>query len=444
MMTSKKKTILPDELSIVIHTSVPSVRKFHYNPKMSIINNTSLIERETIFFNSYYKFSTNALDYTSDFEERVSRLLKYDYDFNETKLSENANKVEVDADIIKCNVDFILNTIFETGRRIKINGAVYFITMYEIAYKKVKPVMKKKYRDYPNRRGEEENTSHLKSIDISDFTNNIDLESNFKSMGDNFRQLYSNLKRGQNGGSNFEKSDDRFTVNLSSNDLLLDIASVISNIINIHNNNYYNMSERVTYALYNNINGVVLGNNNNFTKKSIRRIIDRNIEDYNDLYEFIDLNKISTEEGIILQCLKWIVIINEKLQIDLHIAYDNHKKLLYFENSLEKKIQIQNGGDGDDSKKNVNKDNIKKDEEKQNDDIFRTAVMKKLFDRSNDYDDKRESKYKYEIEIFLGLSTVNDGIYCKNKMHKLRYSFNKFFGRDNIKTNKLYNKGLKG
>lgn len=464
MENSQKGNItLPDELSILVNTSVPSLGKFYYNPKMSITDYT-LLGKGKIFFNSYGKFSTTALDNIPVYEQRVSQLLLSDnysgpVHKNTSPTTDNLNKTHID--IINSNTEFILNTIFKTGAPIKIKNNSYFITTYEIVSKNIKivPKFENIYEDTSSYSTEHiarlhsegnntiEAISNLHKEDDVNLMSSMNsvknkLNSTVKSIVDRAKTQFNKLKH--DGGSSVKDRDDIFTVNLSSNVLITDIDFIISNIINNHNSTIQTIPERVTYALYNE-NGVILGHNDNFTKKSICRIATHNIKDYNDLYGNIETNKLSVEDHNLLKCLKWITIINEKLQIDLPVVYDESKNLLCFKGNLENKTLIQHGGSKDDKTNNKDKGNKNKENKEETDiEAFRDNLTKLL---SKDKDIKKknykkESLHKYEIEIFIGLSAVNEGIECENKMHKLRYSFNKLFGRDNIKTNDLYNKRL--
>ena len=141
---SEKNIIFPDELDIVIHTSVPLLGKFYYSPDMSI-KNKKLITQEQLIFNSLIKLNQNSLKDIPDYEQRVSHFFNrtsyesmiYNYSASQSlKLSDDdlnnsKNNLQYN-DNINNNLTFVLDTIFEKGQTLYLGEKPYTILFYEI------------------------------------------------------------------------------------------------------------------------------------------------------------------------------------------------------------------------------------------------------------------------------------------------------------------------
>lgn len=139
---------VPDELDIILHTSVPLLGKFYYSPEMSI-KNKNLITQKTLIFNPLIKLDPNSLKNIPDYEQRVSHFFNrtlYEtmvYNYSSTqllKLSKYDIKNKTHSlqynDNINNNLSFVFNTIFEPGQTLYLGDKSFTILFYNLKINK--------------------------------------------------------------------------------------------------------------------------------------------------------------------------------------------------------------------------------------------------------------------------------------------------------------------
>ena len=260
---NKNKIIIPDELDIVIHTSIPFLGKFYYSPEMSI-KNKKLVTQSQLIFNPLIKLNPSALKHIPDYETRVSHF------FNRTSFESmvyNNSAMQptiMSDDNIKINKNFsqynnninnnltiVLDTIFEPNQIIYLGGKPFTILFYDL--KEKKPRIKNKIGNYnlnPN-----ETSRHIRDRLRKDGNQNMDALNNlhneamdlddvtmeFEKGVEKSSNLFNNFKKqffqgGGNAYNNYKKvkhldkklimSDDNFVSNF---------GKLISNIFNNYN-----------------------------------------------------------------------------------------------------------------------------------------------------------------------------------------------------------------
>ena len=139
---------VPDELDIILHTSVPLLGKFYYSPDMSI-KNKNLITQKDLIFNPLIKLDPNSLKDIPDYEQRVSHFFNrtsyetmvYNYSsMSLLKLSKYDIKKKTNSlqynDNINNNLTFVLDTIFEPGQTLYLGGKSFTILFYNLKINK--------------------------------------------------------------------------------------------------------------------------------------------------------------------------------------------------------------------------------------------------------------------------------------------------------------------
>jgi hypothetical protein len=145
---SESEFNVPDELDIILHTSVPLLGKFYYSPDMSI-KNKNLITQKDLIFNPLIKLDPNSLQDIPDYEQRVSHFFNrtsyesmvYNYSsMSLLKLSKYDIKKKTNSlqynDNINNNLTFVLDTIFEPGQILYLGGKSFTILFYNLKINK--------------------------------------------------------------------------------------------------------------------------------------------------------------------------------------------------------------------------------------------------------------------------------------------------------------------
>ena len=139
---------VPDELDIILHTSVPLLGKFYYSPDMSI-QNKNLITQKDLIFSPLIKLDPNSLKDIPDYEQRVSHFFNrtsYEsmvYNYSSTQLlklskydiKKKKNSLQYN-DNINNNLTFVLDTIFEPGQTLYLGGKSFTILFYNLKINK--------------------------------------------------------------------------------------------------------------------------------------------------------------------------------------------------------------------------------------------------------------------------------------------------------------------
>jgi|UniRef100_A0A6C0IPH3 hypothetical protein len=139
---------VPDELDIILHTSVPFLGKFYYSPDMSI-KNKNLITQKDLIFNPLIKLDPDSLMDIPDYEQRVSHFFNrtsYEsmvYNYSSTQLlklskydiKKKKNSLQYN-DNINNNLSFVLDTIFEPGQTLYLGGKYFTILFYNLKINK--------------------------------------------------------------------------------------------------------------------------------------------------------------------------------------------------------------------------------------------------------------------------------------------------------------------
>lgn len=139
---------VPDELDIILHTSVPLLGKFYYSPSMSI-KKENLITQKNLIFNPLIKLDPNLLKNIPDYEQRVSHFFNrtsfetmvYNYSsiqlfkISKYDIQKKKNSLQFN-DNINNNLSFVLDTIFEPGQTLYLGGKSFTIVFYKIKSKK--------------------------------------------------------------------------------------------------------------------------------------------------------------------------------------------------------------------------------------------------------------------------------------------------------------------
>jgi hypothetical protein len=297
---------VPDELDIILHTSVPLLGKFYYSPDMSI-KNENLITQKDLIFNPLIKLDPNSLKDIPDYEQRVSHFFNrtsyesmvYNYSsMSLLKLSKYDIKKKTNSlqynDNINNNLTFVLDTIFEPGQTFYLGGKSFTILFYNL--KSNKPRITNKIGTItadPNqtiydtrkklRKKGKENKAILDKLQedtIDDIDDVIDNANETTGKATNFFNDLKNkipyFKKNEpttttGGGSNYYHSleiDDNFQTkfNLNDDSFLKDFSKFISIQINNYNIQH---DDKIVYL----IQGIWHGIDNISTTNSIFNLL---------------------------------------------------------------------------------------------------------------------------------------------------------------------------
>ena len=150
MTNNNVSVVFPDELDIILHTPVPLLGKFYYDPNMSI-RNDKLITQKQLIFNPLIKLDPTSLKNIPDYEQRVSHFFNrasfesmvYNYSAMQSlKISksdiEKKEKILQYNDNKNNNLTFVLDTIFESGQTLYLGGKPFTIVFYKMKSRKLK------------------------------------------------------------------------------------------------------------------------------------------------------------------------------------------------------------------------------------------------------------------------------------------------------------------
>ena len=475
-MTDNVSIQFPDELDIILHTSVPFLGKFYYDPNMSI-RNEKLITQKQLIFNPLIKLNLNSLNNIPDYEQRVSHFFNrasyesmvYNYSAMQSlKISKNElgkkEKILQYNDNKNNNLTFVLDTIFESGQTLYLGGKPFTILFYKVKSRKTRITNKIEdisgdpnqtifeTRDKLRKKGKE-NQLLLQKLQNDNIDNIDDVIDTATSEGTNiFNNIKSTLKSTQKnimdkisqkddkkkgdeqvnininiskGGGRYNHSiivdnDFESTFKINDNDFLHSFSKFIS--IQINNFNAENINPIVYFN-----KGIWHGIENISTSKSIRNIL-RSVKE----------NSLDNISNILSNIGVHLMINNENnnniakskdIQLILHFDLNYNTKILTFKENHN--INITGGSVFD--KKQI-----------PNNRYFYNDIMrrKENYGNSSNYnpylspDDFEETSLnKYEIEIFVELSnkkiSKND-IDCLTRKRKMIYNAKELFSSEKI------------
>lgn len=221
---------IPDALSIVLHTAIPQLGKFYYDPTMSI-KNKNMITSQELIFNPLVKLVPGSLNQIPDYEQRVSTFfdkiafesLIYNFSAEATlkikkkELLTDKKKYAQFNDNINNNISLVLDTIFKSGETIYLGEKPFTILFYKL--KQNKPRIKNKIETI----NADPNQTHYK----------IRAEL---------------LKRGNKNGQQFDQMNDDYALNLED-DMLSDkviesVSETVSETIPGTNETTQNIKEK--------------------------------------------------------------------------------------------------------------------------------------------------------------------------------------------------------
>lgn len=217
---------VPDELDIVLHTSVPLLGSFYYSPSMSI-RNKNLISQQNLIFNPLYKLDKNSLNNIPDYETRVSHFFNrsafesmlFNYSaFQPMRISLNelsSNYLQFN-DNINNNITFILDTIFEPGQTLFLGDEPYTILFYKVKLKKPRI------------------TNKIRSIYSDPNNAPYYIRNKLKQDGINNKKLLNKL-------------DDNFSENIDVNSIYQNSTSTISSSLNTASNLFNNFKNKLDF-----------------------------------------------------------------------------------------------------------------------------------------------------------------------------------------------------
>ena len=458
---SEKNIIFPDELDIVIHTSVPLLGKFYYSPDMSI-KNKKLITQEQLIFNSLIKLNQNSLKDIPDYEQRVSHFFNrtsyesmiYNYSASQSlKLSDDdlynsKNNLQYN-DNINNNITFVLDTIFEKGQTLYLGEKPYTILFYEMKINK--PRITNKISNITGDPNQTIYDTRNKLREQGDKTK-TELEKIQDESIDDLDGLVNNIEGNSEGNSSTKYSgghnhshiiDTDFNTKFDLNDNIEDFMDYFSTFISIQINNF-NAQNDIQIIYFN--KGIWHGIDNIFTKKSILSLFYKN--------KNLNLNKLKkqnislflTEISQSLSNIGIKLVINDDTiiktivdeQLELHFNHNITKNIIKFVKSYNsnnsKKITTPNkmiGGYYYGFMKNnnpyINYQNIP-NLNYQDNSQFNPLLSEEDF--------KNISLNKFEIEVYVELTNKkilgekNSDCFARKK--KMIYNAKKLFSIQNI------------
>jgi len=464
---------VPDELDIILHTSVPLLGKFYYSPDMSI-KNENLITQKDLIFNPLIKLDPNSLKDIPDYEQRVSHFFNrtsyesmvYNYSsMSLLKLSKYDIKKKTNSlqynDNINNNLTFVLDTIFEPGQTLYLGGKSFTILFYNLKINKPRITNKigtitadpnqtiydtrKKLR----KKGKENKAvlDKLQEDRIDDIDDVIEKANETTGKATNFFNDLKNripyLKKNEpttttGGGSNYYHSleiDDNFQTkfNLNDDSFLKDFSKLISIQINNYNIQH---DDKIVYL----IKGIWHGIDNISTTNSIFNLLKKckknSLSDLTDSLSTIGIHLVINNENTNNS--------NSDTHLSLYLKHNLETNLVTFEKSV-------NNMSGGIIKRYYDDDNLRN-----NEDYVRNRS--RYYKNSNNYnpylsteDFEQTSLNKYEIEVYVELTNkkLNENeTNCYMKKRKMIYntkelfSSEKLFDFTKISTSELYDPSM--
>lgn len=472
---------VPDELDIILHTSVPLLGKFYYSPDMSI-KNEKLITQKDLIFNPLIKLDPNSLKDIPDYEQRVSHFFNrtsyesmvYNYSsMSLLKLSKYDIKKKTNSlqynDNINNNLSFVLDTIFEPGQTLYLGGKSFTILFYKLKINK--PRITNKIGTItadPNqtiydtrkklRKKGKENKAILEKLQedtIDDIDDVIDKanETTGKATGffNNLRNRIPYFNKNNNtttttgggggGGSNYYYSlevDDNFQTKFNLNEVsfLYDFSKFISIQINNYNIQH---DDKIVYL----INGIWHGIDNISTTNSIHNLLHKNNKKHNPIL-LSHINNSLSIIGIQLVINNEITnISNSDTLLSLYLKHDLESNLLTFEKSVNNMSGGRRERDYYDLRNN--------EDYLRNRSRFRNNNRVQYNPYLSTEDFEQTSLNRFEIEVYVELTNKKlseNETNCYVKKRKMIYntkqlfSSEKLFDFTKISNNDLYDPSM--
>lgn len=444
---------VPDELDIILHTSVPLLGKFYYSPNMSI-KNKNLITQKDLIFNPLIKLDPNSLKDIFDYEQRVSHffnrtsfesmvhnysskqpsmLSKYDIKKKKNSLQYNDN--------INNNLSFVLDTIFESGQTLYLGGNNFTILFYNLKINKPRITNKiSTISADPNqtiydtrkklRKKGIENKAVLDKLQeetIDDIDDVIDKanETTEKATGflNNLKNKIPYFNKPTTGGRCYNSLyvDDNFQTKFNTNEdlFLKKFSKFISTQINNHN---IQNNNKIVYS----INGILHGDDNISSTNSILKLFSKNKNKSKSLFDIADsLYKIGIQ-----------LVIND---VNINNSNSDTKLTIYLKHNLEtndvifeKKISNMTGGRRERDYYDLrNNEDLVRNKSRYYNNNDRTHYNPYL--SAEDFE--QTSLNKYEIEVYVELTNkqlTENEINCFAKKRKMIYNTKELFSSEKI------------
>lgn len=466
---------VPDELDIILHTSVPLLGKFYYSPDMSI-KNENLITQKDLIFNPLIKLDPNSLANIPDYEQRVSHLFNrtsyesmvYNYSsmpllkLSKYDIKKKTNSLQYN-DNINNNLTFVLDTIFEAGQTLYLGGKSFTILFYNLKSNKPKITNKigtitadpnqtiydtrKKLR----KKGKENKAilDKLQEDNIDDIDDIIDKANETTGKTTNFFKDLKNripyFKKneptigGGGGYYNSMKVDNTFQTmfNHNNNSFLKDFSTFISIQINNYNIQH---DDKIVYL----IRGIKHGTDNISTTDSIITLLNKKNNKHNPIL----LSKIADSLSTIGINL---VINNENTnnsdsKLSLYLKYNLETNIV----SFEKSVNNMSGGRKEKYYYDLrNNEDYVRNRSRYYNNRSNNRVQYNPYLSAEDFE--QTSLNKYEIEVYVELTNkklTESETNCYVKKRKMIYnakelfSLEKLFDFTKISNSELYDPSM--
>ena len=450
---------VPDELDIILHTSVPLLGKFYFSPDMSI-KNEKLITQKDLIFNPLIKLDPNSLKDIPDYEQRVSHFFnRTSYEsmvFNYSSMSllklskydikKKTNSLQYN-DNINNNLSFVLDTIFEPGQTLYLGGKSFTILFYNLKINKPRITNKigtitadpnqtiydtrKKLR----KKGKENKAvlDKLQEDTIDDIDDVIDKanETTKEATGflNNLRNSIPYFKRNEptsttGGGSNYYNSlevEHNFPTkfNLKDDSFLKDFSKFIS--IQINNFNTQN-DNKIVYL----IKGIWHGIDNISTTNSILNLLNKNkniksLSNIADSFSAIGIHLVINNENTNYS--------NSDTHLSLYLKHNLETNMV----SFEKSVNNMSGGrrERDYYDLRNNEDYVRNQSRYYN----KSGNSSQYNPYLSTEDFEQTSLNKYEIEVYVELTNKKlseKEINCYVKKRKMIYNAKELFSSEKL------------
>ena len=451
---------VPDELDIILHTSVPLLGKFYYAPTMSIQTENLITQKDLIFY-PLIKLNPNSLKDIPNYEQRVSHFFNrtsyetmvYNYSSSQpliltkNNIKNKQNSLQYN-DNINNNISFILDTIFEPGQTLYLGGKPFTILFYNL--KSSKPRITNKISTIkadPNqtiyntrkklRKIGKKNKAILEKLqedtidDIDDVIDNVndtlsDTSNKAKGFFDNFKNripYFNNNKQPISGGGlNYSQNvETEFQIDfcLDHTSFLKEFSKFISIQINNHNIQSNNHIVYFMKGVWHGIDNVSTTNSIFNLFKSIKKV------------SLIEIAKILYNIGIkLIINNKPIIIYNSNIILSIYL---NHN----LETNIIKFIKINSNMTGGRSDRDLyerymyNKHNKHYNNYNNNYNNHNGRYIPYL----SEEDFENTSLNKYEIEVYVELTNKTlpeNELKCYIKKKKMLYNTKELFSSEKL------------
>lgn len=454
---------VPDELDIILHTSVPLLGKFYYSPDMSI-KNENLITQKDLIFNPLIKLDPNSLKDIPDYEQRVSHFFNrtsyesmvYNYSsMSLLKLSKYDIKKKTNSlqynDNINNNLTFVLDTIFEPGQTLYLGGKSFTILFYNLKINKPRITNKigtitadpkqtiNDTRKKLRKKGKENKAvlDKLQEDRIDDIDDVIEKANETTGKATNFFNDLKNripyLKKNEpttttGGGSNYYHSleiDDNFQTKFNLNDgsFLKDFSKFISIQINNYNIQH---DDKIVYL----IKGIWHGNDNISTTNSIFNLLKKCKKKNNSIL-------MSNIADSLLTIGIHLVINNENTNnsisdthLSLYLKHNLETNMVTFEKSAN---HMSGGRRERDYYDLRNNEDYIRDRSRNYNNRSNNRVQYNPYLSAEDFE--QTSLNKYEIEVYVELTNKKlseNETNCYMKKRKMIYNAKELFSSEKL------------